>query len=93
VRIVLFSNTTVNFFAYIIAHQDFRKAVKKIFCRQSYLARKRSLALKGSLNSPESGGSETTPSKPSEQGTMVTSVSAITLTLNNMEPNPETTMA
>ncbi|ELU04672.1 hypothetical protein CAPTEDRAFT_222945 [Capitella teleta] len=42
VRILLFSNTTVNFFAYIFTHPAFRFAIVKLFCRDAYLEAKRS---------------------------------------------------
>ncbi|ELU09281.1 hypothetical protein CAPTEDRAFT_192499 [Capitella teleta] len=44
VRIILFSNTTVNFFAYIIAHQEFRRGLFRRFCYKKYLHQKRCLS-------------------------------------------------
>ncbi|ELU00284.1 hypothetical protein CAPTEDRAFT_217667 [Capitella teleta] len=75
VRIILFSNTTVNFFAYIIAHQDFRHAVTRIFCRQKFRAQQ--------LNLNNTETSESIHPKmniSSERELMKNSISTITLT-------------
>ncbi|ELU09279.1 hypothetical protein CAPTEDRAFT_192497 [Capitella teleta] len=75
VRIILFSNTTVNFFAYIFAHQEFRRGLFRRFCYKKYLEQKRNLSNGSSLNNSDSqvkGSSINTIANNTPQNSVVT---------------------
>jgi hypothetical protein len=72
VRILLFSNTTVNFFANIFTHPDFRYAIIKIFCHKRYLEAKRSSMTKACsrMSDADSACLQASPASPSKLLTM-----------------------